>query len=166
MREDAWRFTGVFFCCLFIGAITEQYAIVFAAGLSLFIFWQYNELQKILAWLKKRHQTHGPEQTGIIDNICREIDYARLRHSSREKKLGNFLKRFQKATGALPDAIVIIGLNGEINWANKKAELYFGIKWPQDSGLRMANLVRVADLVSLLKSAGKNKTKKDLQMKF
>ncbi|MEQ8426578.1 MAG: phosphate regulon sensor histidine kinase PhoR [Gammaproteobacteria bacterium] len=163
MRDDAWRFAAVFLVCYVVGAVTGQHAIVFAVGLSLFIFWQYNELLKLLAWLKKRHQSHGPEQTGIIDDICREIDYARLRHSSREKKLGNFLKRFQKATGALPDAVIVLGLNGEIDWANKKAEQYFGIKWPQDSGLRAANLIRVPELASHLKS-GKKRIEKGLQM--
>lgn len=164
MKHDAWRFAAAFFTCFFVGAITDNYGFVFAVGLSLFIFWQYSELKKLLAWLQKRYQSNGPEQAGIIDDICREIDYARHRHSAREKKLGNFLKRFQKATGALPDAVIVLGLNGEIDWANKKAEQYFGIKWPQDSGLRVSNLIRIPELARLLKS-GKDKVDKGLQIK-
>ena len=142
MKYDLSRFAIVFLCCFLVGLTTNHYGLAFAVGLSLFIFWQYREFQKLLDWMKRRHESTGPEQKGLLNELCREIGFIKNRHNSREKKLGGFLKRFQKATSALPDAVIVLDFHGEINWANKKAEEYLGIKWPQDSGLRVNNLIR------------------------
>ncbi|MEM7026848.1 MAG: phosphate regulon sensor protein PhoR [Pseudomonadota bacterium] len=150
MSYDVRRFLFVISFSLFIGFIFNAYAVCLATGLILFYFWQYYQFKQLLIWLRKRHHTYGPEQSGFVDDICKEIEQIRERHSTREKKLSRFLNRFQKATGALPDAVIVLGLNGEIDWANKKAEEYLGIIWPKDSGLRIANLLRKNDLTNYI----------------
>ncbi len=151
MKPDALRFGITFLACFFTGYITGHYAIAFAAGLSLFIYWQYHEYKKVLAWLRKRHRSNGPDQRGMVDDIAREIGFIKDRARVREKKLRGFLKRFQKATSALPDAVILLGFDNDIEWANKKASEYLGVKWPQDSGLRINNLIRRPELTRYLK---------------
>lgn len=150
MKYDLWRFAAVITLSLIIGYISGFISISLVVGLLLFIAWQYHQFRQILLWLRKRHQSGGPGQSGIIDEICREINFSKNRHRQRESKLGSFLKRFQKATSALPDAVVILGLNGEIDWANNKAQQYLGIKWPRDAGLRVSNLIRRPELNAVL----------------
>ncbi len=157
MKDDALRFGVIFLVCLVVGNISGSYSISFSVGLSLFVVWQYFEYRKILLWLKKRRQTSGPGQPGIVYDTCREISLLKNRHSTRIQKLGSFLKRFQRATSALPDAIIVLGLKGEIEWANTKAEEYLGVEWPRDSGLRISTLIRTPELVNFLK------TKKGMQ---
>ena len=46
-----------------------------------------------------------------------------------------------------PDAVVVTGSDGDIEWANKKAEEYLGVQWPRDIGQRLFNLIRYPDIV-------------------
>ena len=147
MKYDYWRFAGVLFFSFLVGYVSGYLAICVIAGLLLFIVWQYRKFSKIHLWLKTRQESLCPSQLGIVDEICREIDFLKERHRSRKTKLSGYLKRFQEATTALPDAVVVLGQFGEIEWANDKATEYMGIRWPQDTNLRIANLVRDPKLI-------------------
>ncbi|MGB1799454.1 MAG: phosphate regulon sensor histidine kinase PhoR, partial [Gammaproteobacteria bacterium] len=163
MKYDFWRFFGVFFLSALVGFVSGYIPHCLVIGLLIFIWWQYKEYSKILIWLQKRQETGGPSQSGLIDEICREVDYLRDRNKSRKQKLSGYLKRFQEATRALPDAVIVLGEHNEIEWANVKAQEYIGINWPKDSGLRLPNLVRHPKLVAYLNSSG-DELQKGLQI--
>lgn len=152
MKHDFWRFIGILLLSALTGIVSEHFLLCIIAGLLIFIWWQYKEFSKILLWLQKRKEDNGPSQTGIVDETCREIDYLRGRNKSRKQKLSGYLKRFQEATGALPDGVIVLGAQGEIEWANEKAREYIGVHWPKDSGLRLPNLVRYPRLIQYLNS--------------
>lgn len=153
MKYDFWRFISVLFLSGLVGVVSDHFMICIVAGLLLFLWWQYNEFSKILSWLQKRKESNSPSQVGLIDEICREIDYLRDRNKSRKRKLSGYLKRFQEATRALPDAVIVLGENSEIEWANEKAREYIGVQWPKDNGLRLPNLVRYPKLIKYLNSS-------------
>ena len=142
MKEDIWRFTGVILFSLIVGFLTNQVAICLFSGIILFQIWNYRILKQVHSWLQRRSGSNPPELPGIIDEICREVDFLRARHKQRKDKLAGFLRRFQDATAALPDAIIILGEFGVIEWANERATEYLGVRWPQDGGQRIANLIR------------------------
>ncbi|MBL1142056.1 MAG: phosphate regulon sensor histidine kinase PhoR [Proteobacteria bacterium] len=152
MKYDFWRFISVLFLSVLIGAVTGYFFQCIVIGLLLSTWWQYKMFSDILVWLQKRSETNGPSQSGLVDEICREIDYLKKRNKSRKKKLSGFLKRFQKAARALPDAVIVLGEQSEIEWANEKAQEYLGIHWPKDSGLRLSNLARYPKLIRYLNS--------------
>lgn len=163
MKQDIWRFISVLILSSLAGIISDQFFICLTTGLLIFICWQYKEFTKIYLWLKKRKQVSSPSQTGLIDETCREIDFLRDRNKARKKKLSRFLKRFQESTRAMPDAIIILAEQGEIEWANPKAEEYIGVQWPKDAGLRLSNLVRYPKLIMYLNS-NDSELKKGLQI--
>ncbi len=150
MKYDFWRFVSVIFISVLAGAVSGYFAICIIAGLLFFIWWQYKEFSKILVWLQKRQESNSPSQAGIVDETCREIDYLRDRNKVRKQKLSGYLKRFQEATRALPDAVIVLGEQGEIEWANEKAREYIGVHWPKDNGLRLPNLMRYPRLIKYL----------------
>lgn len=153
MKYDLWRFISVLLLSALVGMVSGYFSFSLIVGLLFFIWWQYKEFSKILVWLQKRQETNSPSQSGIVDETCREIDYLRNRNKSRKQKLSGYLKRFQEATRALPDAVIVLGEHGEIEWANEKSREYIGIYWPKDSGLRLPNLVRYPKLISYLNSS-------------
>jgi len=164
MNIDFWRFVGVFLLCLLVSIVTDQYVIVFISGFTLFFIWQYRIFRELLLWLRKRKENDPPSQTGIVDDVCREIDYLRKRHKQRKTKLSRYLKQFQDATAAIPDAAIVLGEHGQIEWANEKAYEYMGIQWPQDGGLRIVNLVRQPHLQQYLICKDEEQLNKGLQM--
>ncbi len=163
MKNDLWRFIGVLSLSALIGFVTGYFLICIIVGLLIFIWWQYKEFSKILVWLQSRQEINGPSQAGLVDETCREIDYLRDRNKSRKQKLSGYLKRFQEATRALPDAVIVLGSQGEIEWANEKAREYIGVHWPKDSGLRLPNLVRFPKLIKYL-NASEAELEKGLQI--
>jgi two-component system phosphate regulon sensor histidine kinase PhoR len=150
MKEDIWRFTGVILFSLFTGLITQQVVICLLAGVFLFLIWNYRVLRQLHLWLQRRSGSNPPELPGIIDEICREIDFLRERHKQRKDKLAGFLRLFQDATASLPDAVIILGDFGVIEWANDKAEDYLGVCWPQDRSQRIFNLIRNPELYKFM----------------
>lgn len=152
MKYDFWRFIAVLSLSGLIGSLTGYFFLCLFVGVFLFVCWQYKEFSKILLWLQKRHELSGPSQSGLVYETCREIDYLRGRNKSRKQKLSGYLKRFQEATAALPDAVIVLGQYGEIEWANDKALEYIGIQWPRDANLRLSNLIRYPKLIQYLNS--------------
>ena len=164
MNKDFWRFTGVILVSIVTGWVTHQVVICLIAGLVIYIYWQHQVLEQLLHWLQRRKENDPPELPGLIDEICREIDYLRERHKQRKNKLSGFLKRFQEATSALPDAVVVMGQYGVIEWANDKAREYLGIRWPQDSRQRISNLIRHPELMQFLTDKERHNSNKGLQL--
>ncbi|HSR63595.1 MAG TPA: phosphate regulon sensor histidine kinase PhoR [Gammaproteobacteria bacterium] len=164
MKVDFLRLTGILFVSGLIGLLTGQFMLCLFTGLLLYCIWYYRILRRLLDWLQQRTDNNAPELPGVIDEICREIDFLKSRHKQREFKLSGFLRRFQEATSALPDGVVVLGENGTIEWANKKANEYLDIRWPHDANQRIANLVRNPELIRFLKSTGNNKPDSSLQL--
>ena len=164
MNIDWWRFICVLLICVTVAAVTHQYAVVFISGSIIVFAWQYHIVKELLLWLRKRKEHPPPSQPGIIDDICREIDYLRSRHKQRKSKLAGYLKRFQNTTAAIPDAAIVLNRHGEITWANAKAYDYMGIHWPNDGGLRMVNLVRHPQLRQYLGNRDAAKIREGLQL--
>ena len=150
MWVDFWRFSGVVLFSLLLGIVTQQIAVCLIAGMFLYLVWHYRILLQLYTWLLKRGASVPPELPGVIDDICREIDFLREHHKQRKGRLTSFLRRFQEATSALPDAGIGLGEAGAIEWANKKALDYPGIRWPQDGRQRIANLIRHPELAAFL----------------
>lgn len=150
MRQDLWRLLGIVLLSVLIGLLTGHTALALAAGLFFFSIRQYLAQAELLAWLKRRADTGRPAQAGLVDELCREIQQLRNHYRARNALLAGYLKRFQRATTAIPDAVIILGRFGEIEWANRKAGQYMGICWPQDNGLRLLNLVRDPALADYL----------------
>ena len=150
MKEDFWRFTGVVLVSLLAGVITGHTALWLLAGLALIVIWHYRVFRQLLLWLQRPEESRPPELAGLVDEICREVDFLMSHHKHREEKLSAMLRRFQEATAALPDAVIILGEYGVIEWANEKARDYLGIRWPQDGRQRITNLIRHPDLVAFI----------------
>ncbi|MBF8269700.1 MAG: phosphate regulon sensor kinase PhoR [Gammaproteobacteria bacterium] len=164
MKADIWRFAGVLFLSLLAGMVSGQALICVVVGMVLYFAWQYRTLKQLLLWIQNRKNRAPPDMSGLINYIAKEVDFLRLHHKKRKKKLSKYLQRFQESTAALPDAVVILGHNGVIEWANENAEKYLGICWPHDAGQRISNLVRKPSLLKYLQEAESSSRYRGLEL--
>lgn len=118
---------------------------LFLAALA-YIVSLHADLGTMLSWLRKPKAFEPPDKPGVFEDVVLEIDYLRERHKKRKKKLANYLKQFQRATRALPDATVVLDVNDEVRWANGAALRDLGVRWPEDVGQRITNLIRLPRL--------------------
>lgn len=77
-----------------------------------------------------------------MGNIYDGIYYSQRRARNKRKQLGVLIRRFREGSEALPDAVVVVDAEGHIFWCNKLARLALGLRWPDDSGRRLDNLIR------------------------
>jgi len=154
MLRDWLRVTGA--CALGLGAGLAAGAPGYglAGGLAVVVLWQLRQLRRLLTWLRNDKHNAAPDAPGVYEELCAEIDRLRERHKKRKKKLASYLKQFQQATTALPDATLVLGPENEIRWANAAAAQYLDIRWPQDNGQRLNHLLRAPELLVLLEEDG------------
>lgn len=142
MQWDNWRLLTLVSLAGFAGLLFGQMmTFMFLAAMGYAIWLQHNWF-KLRKWLEKPKKNRSPSAEGAIDDVCRYIEQMRQQNSNRKKKLSGYLKRFQLATAALPDAIVVLGEFGEVEWANQSARELLGVRWPRDNNVRINNLIR------------------------
>ncbi|MBT8447572.1 MAG: phosphate regulon sensor histidine kinase PhoR, partial [Gammaproteobacteria bacterium] len=70
----------------------------------------------------------------------------------RKRKLTAYLKQFQLATRALPDATIVLDADLSVTWANSASARMLGVNWPDDVNRRVTNLIRVPALKNFLEA--------------
>jgi two-component system phosphate regulon sensor histidine kinase PhoR len=150
MEWEHWRLVIVITLAGLLGLLIGEPLACMLVGVLCYAVWLQHQWVKLRFWLQKPKKRRAPSVDGVIDDVCRLIDQMRQQNSSRKKKLTGYLKRFQQATAALPDGIVVLGGYGEVEWANHAARQHLNIRWPKDNGVRIPNLIRDPDFKSLI----------------
>jgi two-component system phosphate regulon sensor histidine kinase PhoR len=160
MQWDNWRLLTIVILAGFAGLLFGQMmTFMFVAAFGYAIWLQHN-WYRLFHWLEKPKKRRSPSAEGVIDDVCRQIEQMREQNSVRKKKLSGYLKRFQTATSALPDAIIVLGEFGEVDWANQAANQLLGVRWPKDQHVRVVNLIRDPAFQSLFEGVpGENNLK-------
>lgn len=129
--------------CLLIGFLSGYYAWALVLGLSLYLGWNLNQLQRLHAWLKQHQADESPpDGYGLWGEIFDNIYHLQRRDQRARGRLQAVIDRFQESTAALKDAVIMLDRDGNLEWWNLAAETLLGLKSPQDSGQSIGNLVR------------------------
>ncbi len=142
MQWDYWRLLTIVSLSGFVGLLFGQMMTFMFLASFAYALWLQNTWNQLWNWLQKPKKNSSPSADGVIDDVCRQIEHVREQNNSRKKKLTGYLKRFQSATAALPDAVIVLGSYDQVDWSNHAAEQLIGVRWPRDSGIRLNNLIR------------------------
>lgn len=153
MKQDYLRLALFLLPALLAGWMAGKISLFLVIGLLLYVVLLHRALARLLNWMKQGNDIEGPDLPGIIDQVSRQFAFLKVRHKRRKKKLSKYLKRFRETYQALPDAIVVLGEEDEIEWANGKAVEYLGIQNNRDQGQRLVNLIRHPSLVRFLRNS-------------
>lgn len=148
--REIWILAGIAIASLVLGLITGRPFLIAAIGFGLYIFFTMRHLQRLHYWLLNRQKAEIPDAEGLWGDVFNEIRQLMKQTEHREDQLNDMLTRFQSAAAAMPDAMVILSQDGDIEWANPSAERLFGIRYPRDVGTRLFNLLRDPDFVQYL----------------
>lgn len=121
--------------------INELVATLALAALGL-LAWNYWQLYKLNKWLWHSKKMSPPTAAGIWEHIYEGIYHLSRRNRKKRKELGELVKRFREGSEALPDAAVVVDEHANIVWCNRLARIELGLRWPDDSGRRIDNLIR------------------------
>ncbi|MCM8613679.1 phosphate regulon sensor histidine kinase PhoR [Accumulibacter sp.] len=126
--------------------------VVAASGLMLVVLLQTRRLALLAAWIDGPQQGEVPDSGGAWGEVFRKLS-RKLRLDARalaevEARLGSF----SDAMDAVPDGLVVLSENHQVQWANRAAGEHLGIRLPRDGGAIIQQLVRAPGFAEYLSS--------------
>lgn len=151
-RSSGWRFVALIALALALGAWLHAFPqILLALAAGVIAFWIF-KLTRLGRLLTSRQHLPASDGNGIWDEIQNLV--RRRQRTAREDKrrLLRQLRAFRDAAAAMPDAVVALDLDRRIEWFNTAAGGLLGLKYPQDIGGHLTNLVRAPRFAEWLRS--------------
>ena len=148
---ESARFLGVCAVCLVLGLAADQMLAFLLLGVAGYLLQNLRQLYHLERRLKLGTRIEPAYGWGIWNEIYRHLYGRQQRHRKRKRKLSKYHRQFRQSMGAVPDAIVALHSNDEIEWFNGAAARLLDLRAPQDIGQRIGNLWRHPDLVGYLK---------------
>ncbi|AIR04486.1 phosphate regulon sensor protein [Cedecea neteri] len=132
-------------CCLpaaILGLIFGHLPWFLLAAVTALLSWHFWNLLRLSWWLWVDRSMTPPPGRGSWEPLLYGLHQMQLRNKKRRKELGNLIKRFRSGAESLPDAVVLTTEEGTIFWCNGLAQQLLGLRWPDDSGQNILNLLR------------------------
>jgi len=126
---------------LLVGVFFDQPLLgICAALLSVLIRWSF-QLRGIHQWMNKPSAA-PPEGSGVWGQVLDNIYQLQRRNREAQLRLESALDYLQDSLSAMRDAALIVDSRENIAWANDSANFLLGIKFPEDQGRPLRNLIR------------------------
>ncbi len=109
-------------------------------------------LWRITRLIRRQHRLVPPFPSGLWGEVYRSIAQYQQRNRKRRKRQIRFTRRFREAANAVPDALVILGKQQRVEWANPAAANLLGIHWPNDDGRPISELLTYPDLETFIET--------------
>jgi two-component system phosphate regulon sensor histidine kinase PhoR len=147
------RFFAVIVTALVTGWVTGYWLVCLLVAVLAYLVWHLLQLKRLIDWLRRGAVPAGvPDLTGAWEPVIRYIYRIQRRNRQRKARMRHLLGRFEQIAMALPDGTVVLRANNEIDWASQVANQLLGIRYPQDAGQRIENLVRHPEFNTYLKN--------------
>lgn len=145
-----FRFGLYLSVAIVVGLVIGQLTLTLIIALFLALMSNYIHLYRLTKWLWQSRSISPPKATGIWHHIYEGVNSLQRRNRTKRKSLGELVKRFREGSEALPDAVVVINKDARIVWCNRNARIELGLRWPDDKGRRIDNLIRHPSFVEFL----------------
>ena len=150
VRNAFWRISAILVVAVFVGFAFGKpvLAILFALLVVLVSF--LRNIVRLVRWLDSEDGTEVPGASGLWGEVFDRLYLRQKANREQLTELQSMAARFEKAASAMPDAMVILGEEQEIEWINPMAQRLLGINENTDIGQPITNLVRHPGFRSLL----------------
>ena len=105
-------------------------------------------------WLESGRRTPAASGSGLWAELQYLVARRRQATFTEKRHLVGLLRAFRDAAAALPDAVVALDDDHRIQWFNAAARNLLGLKYPQDVGGHVTNLLRAPRIVDWLRGGG------------
>nr|WP_238406770.1 phosphate regulon sensor histidine kinase PhoR [Atlantibacter hermannii] len=142
-------------CCipaLILGAIFGYWAWFLLLAVTGLLVWHFWNLMRLSWWIWVDRSMTPPTGRGSWDPLLYGLHQMQLRNKKRRRELGNLIKRFRSGAESLPDAVILTTEEGNIFWCNGLAQQLLGLRWPDDNGQNILNLLRYPEFTNWLKA--------------
>ena len=129
-------------------------ALGFLAGIQAFVMLR-RLLQefRLSRWLENPDEVEPPDATGTWGDIFYRLQKLQRRQKASRGQLTTALEQFENAAMAVPDAMIILNGNEQIEWCNPASRTYMGLDCERDRGQFVRYLLRQAHFLDFLDAA-------------
>ncbi|MEM7304860.1 MAG: phosphate regulon sensor histidine kinase PhoR [Pseudomonadota bacterium] len=135
-----------------VGLIVGSWAPAIAAALLLILLFFLHQSATLSGWLENEARIESrPNLFGVADQIVSQVCAIKKENNLKHENLTDLINRFEAATSAMPDAMLIVNSQLRIEWANPAAQKILGIDLGKDVGQQVGHIVRdllIADYLS------------------
>jgi len=112
--------------------------------------WQEFRLSR---WLENPDEVDPPDATGTWGDIFYRLQKLQRRQRASRSELTTALEQFEHAAQAVPDGMIILNDNEQIDWCNPASRTYLGLDSDRDRGQFVRYLLRQAHFLEFLDAA-------------
>jgi len=141
-------------CCipaLILGALFGYLPWFLLAAVTGLLVWHFWNLLRLSWWLWVDRSMTPPPGSGSWEPLLYGLHQMQMRNKKRRRELGSLIKRFRSGAESLPDAVVLTTEEGAMFWCNGLAQQLLGLRWPDDNGQNILNLLRYPEFAQYLK---------------
>lgn len=140
-----WRTSLLVVLAVVIGLLLGHVLLVLLLASAAALVYQGWQLYWLDRWLRQGSRQPPPNSSGVWGEVLNGIYRLQMRHRSRRQRLATLLRGVRQTINAMPDGAVILQDDGVIRWWNTQARELLGLRWPQDEGQRIDNLLRMPE---------------------
>lgn len=147
-----WLGIGLVVGCLIVWAAKDIVAAltVFSIALVLYLARHIYWLHKLQTWLERPNHNQVPDGAGVWEDIFTALFKNQRKHLRSKAELISALEGFRHAANALPDGVVALNYNNEIEWCNPTAEFQLGLDLSRDINQPIHNFARHSKFIAYL----------------
>jgi two-component system phosphate regulon sensor histidine kinase PhoR len=142
VRNAIWRILALLVVASFVGFAFGKPVIAVLVALLLLVASFLRNLLRLARWLESDVDTEVPGASGLWGEVFDKLYLRQKDNRETLAELRAMAARFEQAANAMPDAVVILNQDQEIEWVNPMAERLLGIHENTDLGQPITNLVR------------------------
>jgi len=107
---------------------------------AIIFFWLY-QIDKVQSWLSDPER-NLPETYGIWSDLLALIYFHQRKSAAVQAQLQSTIEYMQSSLAVIRDGVVMVDEYGVIIWFNRSVEPLLGLRYSEDTGQRLTNLVR------------------------
>ena len=136
---------------IFWAAGGQSAALKFSVVVLLaYLFRQLWQEARLSSWLEKGGSSPAPRDSGAWGDIFYRLEKLQKHQIQSKSELVSALGQFQHAAEAVPDGIVILNQQDQIEWCNPASRRYLGLDCVRDKGQYIHYLLRQTHFVDFL----------------
>jgi len=133
---------------LLVGWLADSVPWALALAAMAFAGRTIYHLHQLQHWVTHRSAIEPPEAGGLWGEVMDTL-YRMQQKDRRERvRLRALISYLRESFASLPYGAVMIDTENNIEWSNRAAETLLGLRFPEDTGQQILNLVRAPEFIA------------------
>lgn len=109
-------------------------------------FWLF-QMNRVQNWLQSPQQP-PPDVYGIWGELTARVYSNQRKNRAIQQQLQSSIEYLQDSLASMRDGVIMVDAHGAIKWMNTAVEPLLGLRYPEDTGQTLTNLVRAPEFNS------------------